>query len=151
MRGLMMGAWLLLLTGCAGFPGQHGDLLELQRDAATAYAAGDYSRSTRDYRVLVDELPQDADMRYRLGNSLAKQGNVEAAIQAYREALVRDAKHAKAWHNLVYLQLQGVGRTVAEMYLHIDRNDPRVAPVAHKAELMMQVFEVPLDNQPQEP
>ncbi len=151
MRGMTMGVLLLLVAGCSGFPGQHGDLLELQRDASTAYAAGDYARSTRDYRVLVHEMPQDADMRYRLGNSLAKQGDVDGAIQAYRETVLRDSKHAKAWHNLIYLQLQGVGRTVAEMYLHIDRNDPRVAPVARKAEGVMQVFEVPLDRQSQEP
>ncbi|WJN61017.1 tetratricopeptide repeat protein [Pseudomonas sp. SO81] len=142
MRGLIICGVLLALTGCAGMPS--GDLLEVQRQANAAYNEGDFARSTRGYRALVEELPQDAEVRYRLGNSLAKQGDVEGAMQAYREAVVRDSKHAKAWHNLIYLQLQGVGHTVAEMYLHINRDDPRVAPVAQKAEAVMQAFDVPL-------
>ena len=137
---------LSLLAGCASLGGTQGDVLELQRSAAAAYAEGDYAQASRNYRQLAETLPNDADLRYRLGNSLAKQGEVDAAIQAYREALVRDSGHAKAWHNLIYLQLQGVGHTVAEMYLHIDRNDPRIAPVATKAEAVLQAFEVPLER-----
>ena len=146
MRCLIIAA-LTLLGGCASLGGSPSDLLELQRGAATAYAEGDYAQASRSYRQVAEALPNDADMRYRLGNSLAKQGEVDAAIQAYREAVVRDSGHAKAWHNLIYLQLQGVGHTVAEMYLHIDRHDPRIAPVATKAEAVMQAFEVPLERQ----
>jgi Flp pilus assembly protein TadD len=148
MRGLIFCGVLLTLAGCAGMPS--GDLLQVQREASTAYNAGDFARATRGYRLLVEEMPQDAEMHYRLGNSLAKQGDVEGAMRAYREAVVRDSKHAKAWHNLIYLQLQGVGHTVAEMYLHINRDDPRVAPVAEKAEAVLQAFDVPLDRQPVE-
>ncbi|MBB1521162.1 tetratricopeptide repeat protein [Aquipseudomonas guryensis] len=145
MRSLMICCLLAALAGCAGFPGERGDLLDRQRQASEAYAAGDYARASLEYRYLSEQLPKDADLRYRLGNSLAQEGEVDGAMQAYREALLRDSKHAKAWHNLIYLQLQGVGQSVAEMYLHIDRNDPRVAPVASKAEAVMRVFEVPLE------
>ena len=146
MRGLIIVA-MLLLGGCGSLGGQHGDLLALQRQAAQAYNDGNYGRSTDAYRELSEALPSDADMRYRLGNSLAKQGDVEGAMAAYREAVLRDSGHAKAWHNLVYLQLQGVGHTVAEMYLHLDRNDPRIAPVADKAEAVLKAFDVPLERQ----
>ena len=145
MRGLICSAVLLALAGCAGLPS--GDLLQVQREAAEAYGAGDFARASRGYRTLAEELPQDAEVRYRLGNSLAKQGDVEGAMRAYREALIRDSHHAKAWHNLIYLQLQGVGQTVAEMYLHINRDDPRVAPVARKAEAVLEAFDVPLKGQ----
>ncbi|WP_068827923.1 tetratricopeptide repeat protein [Pseudomonas sp. BMS12] len=146
MRALIILS-LLLLGGCSGLGGQHGDLLAVQREAAQAYTDGDYARATRDYRELAQALPSDADMRYRLGNSLAKQGDVQGAMAAYREAVLRDSGHAKAWHNLVYLQLQGVGHTVAEMYLHLDRNDPRIAPVASKAEAVLKAFDVPVVQQ----
>ncbi|MDO9323135.1 MAG: hypothetical protein Q7U01_16085 [Pseudomonas sp.] len=146
MRVLILGGMLASLVACASYPGGNTNLLDLQKQASSAYAAADYSTSTRDYRALVEALPQDAEMRYRLGNSLAKERNIDGAIEAYREALMRDAKHAKAWHNLIYLQLQGVGNTVAQMYLHIDRSDPSVAPLVSQAEVVMQVFDVSLDR-----
>ena len=67
----------------------------------------------------------------------------DAAIAAYREALQRDPKHAKAWHNLIFLQLEGVNYSVAEMYKHIDTQDPQIAPIVQKAEAVMDLFDVP--------
>lgn len=150
MRAVMILGMLALLAGCAANSVREGEeLLALQRSAATAYAAQDYAQAAKDYRELAGQLRNDADPQYRLGNTLAKLGQVDEAMAAYHEALLRDPKHAGAWHNLIYLQLQGVGKTVAEMYLHLDRHDPRVQPIAEKAELMLDLFDVP--NPAQEP
>lgn len=145
MRGLIL-VTLVLLSGCASLS-RPGDLIELQRQASAAYAAGDYGRASQGYAELVKQSPKDADLRFRLGNSLAQQGEVEAAMGAYREALLRNPKHAKAWHNLIYLQLQGVGHSVAQMYLSIDRNDPQVAGVVGQAEAMLKLYDIPLQRQ----
>ena len=47
-------------------------------------------------RRLAKAMPADAGVRYQLGNSLARQGDVQGAIDSYREALLRDRQHARA-------------------------------------------------------
>ncbi len=142
MRAVIM-ALVVALSGCSANSVRDGEaLLALQRSAASAYAAGDYVRAAADYQQLGESLRSDPEPYFKRGNALAQVGEIDAAISAYREALLRDPKHARAWHNLVYLQLQGVGKSVAEMYLHLDRNDPRVQPIAHKAERVLEAFDV---------
>ncbi|OEC35691.1 Tetratricopeptide repeat-containing protein [Pseudomonas cuatrocienegasensis] len=143
IRSLTLAGLLLPLAACSQFPLAQPDLLALQKQASSAYAAGDYASASAGFRTLAEAMPQDADVRYRLGNSLAQQKQIDAAIAAYREALQRDPKHAKAWHNLIFLQLEGVNYSVAEMYKHIDTQDPQIAPIVKKAEAVMDLFDVP--------
>ena len=142
IRSLTLAGLLLSLAACSQFPLAQPDLLALQKQASSAYAAGDYASASEGFRTLAEAMPQDADVRYRLGNSLAQQKQIGAAIAAYREALQRDPKHAKAWHNLIFLQLEGVNYSVAEMYKHIDTRDPQIAPIVRKAEAVMDLFDV---------
>jgi Flp pilus assembly protein TadD len=148
IRCLMLCAVLLCLAACSHLPMGQPDLLVLQKQASSAYAAGDYATASAGFRTLARAMPQDADVHYRLGNSLAKQQEIDAAITAYRQALQLDPKHAKAWHNLIFLQLEGVSHSVAEMYKYIDHNDPVVAPIARKAEAVMDIFDVPQQSAP---
>jgi len=142
IRSLTLAGLLLSLAACSQFPLAQPDLLALQKQASSAYAAGDYVTASEGFRTLAEAMPQDADVRYRLGNSLAQQKQIDAAIATYREALQRDPKHAKAWHNLIFLQLEGVNYSVAEMYKHIDTRDPQIAPIVRKAEAVMDLFDV---------
>lgn len=78
---------VLTLTGCATLPSS--DLVELQRQADSAYGAGDYARAKELYGRLAKAMPTDAGVRYQQGNSLARLGDNNGAINSYRDALDR--------------------------------------------------------------
>jgi tetratricopeptide (TPR) repeat protein len=99
----------LLLGACAGMPSQSDPLpglLKLRAEARQAYVDGDLATAQRDYRRLVAAVPQEALYRFRLGNVEARRGHPEAAIKAYRAALLRDPGMARAWHNLSVVRLR---------------------------------------------
>jgi len=81
---------------------QHGDAPQAQKLATTSgvrgaadYRAGDYASAAKAFAQ-----GDDARARYNLGNALAKQGEYEKAIAAYKQALQRDPKMADARANL---------------------------------------------------
>ncbi|HXE66278.1 MAG TPA: VWA domain-containing protein [Rhodanobacteraceae bacterium] len=81
---------------------QHGDAPQAQKLATTSsvrgaadYRAGDYASAAKAFAQ-----GDDARARYNLGNALAKQGEYEKAIAAYKQALQRDPKTADARANL---------------------------------------------------
>jgi tetratricopeptide (TPR) repeat protein len=142
MRGLTVIALSALLSGCAGLGLNSSiDLLELQRQAQQAYADGNYVRASEYYQRLTASMPTDADTRYRLGNSLAREGRHEQAIQTYREALLRDPQHARAWYNLMQLQAQALTLTAMEARRYLDRKDPRARSTLNRAEQLIEVFD----------
>ncbi|MEJ2601884.1 MAG: VWA domain-containing protein [Gammaproteobacteria bacterium] len=61
---------------------------------AARYRAGDYVDSARAFAGL-----DTADAHYNRGNALARQGEYEAAIQAYEQALAEAPEHEDARHN----------------------------------------------------
>jgi Ca-activated chloride channel family protein len=81
---------------------QRGDAAQAQKLATTSgvrgaadYRAGDYANAAKAFAQ-----GDDARARYNLGNALAKQGEYEKAIAAYKQALQRDPKMADARANL---------------------------------------------------
>lgn len=135
MTGILLAG--LLLGGCNTLSLPSGDLVALQEQAERAYGQGDYARSSLLYGQLTKALPTDADMRYRLGNSLARQGQNQAAIDAYREALVRDAQHARAWYNLMQVQTREVVLTAGEAQGHLHAQTPQAQRVLEQAERLL--------------
>jgi len=71
---------------------------QLARDpalrGAAAYRAGDYASASNDLRPL-----PASDAQYNLGNALAKQGDYQAALDAYERALKADPRNADALAN----------------------------------------------------
>jgi tetratricopeptide (TPR) repeat protein len=55
------------------------------RKANKAYEEGDYQQAEILYRTALEADPDNAHIYFNLGNTLAKQGKVEEAIQAYME------------------------------------------------------------------
>jgi tetratricopeptide (TPR) repeat protein len=142
MRGLIIIALSAVLCGCAALGSSNSnDLLELQRQAQQAYADGNYVRASEYYQRLTMSMPSDADTRYRLGNSLAREGRHEQAIQVYREALLRDPQHARAWYNMMQLQAQALTLTAMDARRHLDRKDPRARSTLERAEQLIEVFD----------
>jgi Ca-activated chloride channel family protein len=62
---------------------------------AADYRAGDYAKAAKAFAQ-----GDDARAQYNLGNALAKQGDYDKAIAAYKQALQRDPKLADAKANL---------------------------------------------------
>lgn len=65
MRALALTFILLTLTGCATLAS--GDLVELQRQADSAYGEADYSRASELYARLAQAMPTDAGVRFQRG------------------------------------------------------------------------------------
>lgn len=100
------------------------DLLEIQKQADASYQNNDLAASERDYNILVQELPEIALHWFRLGNIYVRTNRPDAAIQLYREAVLRDPKYANAWFNLSIVQLKQSAYSLNEMLFYVDKNDP---------------------------
>ncbi len=78
--------------------GRAGEAAELFEDpvweASARYRAGDYAASAEAFAAL-----DTVDAAYNRGNALARQGEFEAAIEAYEQALAAEPDHEDARHN----------------------------------------------------
>jgi tetratricopeptide (TPR) repeat protein len=149
MRILSLALASLLLSGCAGLP--QSDLLALQNAANQDYANGRFAEAGEQYRRLAKAMPADAGVRYQLGNSLARQGDVQGAIDSYREALLRDRQHARAWHNLLQVQLREALFTATEMQSTLNPQQPQADRALALGKRLLDVMEQPDRNAEQEP
>ncbi len=100
------------------------DLRELQKSAEEAYLNDDLETSERGYLTLVTELPGIPEHWFRLANIYVRTNRPVAAIDLYREAVLRDPKFAKAWFNLSIVQLKQSAYTLSEMLIYVDKNEP---------------------------
>lgn len=149
MRILSLALASLLLSGCAGLP--QSDLLALQNAANQDYANGRFAEAGEQYRRLAKAMPADAGVRYQLGNSLARQGDVQGAIDSYREALLRDRQHARAWHNLLQVQLREALFTATEMQSTLNPQQPQADRALALGKRLLDVMEQPDRDAEQEP
>lgn len=114
---------LLALAGCTGGGAMHRgaagtegeDLVQVRADAEAAYAAKDWAGSEKQYTLLAQRVPVEAENWFRLGNIYARTNRPDAAIAAYRETLVREPEHRKAWYNLGVLQLRAAAASLEQL------------------------------------
>lgn len=71
----------------------------MRTEADAAYAARDWALAAARLRALADLNPQDAGLRFRLGNALVRAGRLEEAIAAYSDSLRLEPAQPKAQHN----------------------------------------------------
>lgn len=121
---------VLMLAACSA-PGIRNnqedtrtDMFELERQADAAYQKGDLATSEKDYLELVQQIPEEALHWFRLGNIYARTQRPDAAIIAYREAVLRKPPYSKAWYNMGIIQLKQAINTFNEMQVHTDSEDP---------------------------
>jgi tetratricopeptide (TPR) repeat protein len=100
------------------------DLFKLEHEADVAYQKGDLPNSEKDYLELVKKAPEEALHWFRLGNIYARTHRPQAAIIAYREAVVRKPQYSKAWYNMGIIQLREAANTFNQMQVHTDSRDP---------------------------
>lgn len=149
MRILTLVIVSLLLSGCAGLTPK-GNLVAVQKEADQNYASGRFEQASQGYRRLAAAMPNDAGVRYQLGNSLARQGDVRGAVDSYREALVRDPQHARAWHNLLQVQLREALLSAGEMKKTLNPQQPHAPQALQRADRLLQLLDTP-DTAVQEP
>lgn len=118
-----MALWALLLGGCAHGPAVP-DAAGLAARAQTAYQAGRTAEAIADYQILTQNLPTDPLPWFRLGNLYARSGQADAAVHAYREALLRDPRLAPAWHNLGIVRLRQAQAALLETQGLLPASDP---------------------------
>ncbi|MGR8919409.1 MAG: tetratricopeptide repeat protein [Gammaproteobacteria bacterium] len=127
-RGPLAG--LLLLAACSSAPEREDpaaaavDLNAARASADAAYEAGEWREAETHYAALLRAAPQEAGYWFRMGNIYARTERPDQAVQAYREALVRDANNAKAWFNMGVVQLRQAANSFGQMQLHLDETDP---------------------------
>jgi tetratricopeptide (TPR) repeat protein len=109
------------------------DYIQLKKETDEAYFNDDLVASEKGYEILVREAPIGAENWFRLGNIYVRTDRPAAAINLYREALVRDPNYSKAWYNLSIVQLKQTAYSLTEM-LHYTSNDD---PLYNKAKIML--------------
>jgi len=100
------------------------DLFEIQTQANTDYLNDDLQASEKGYQILIQEMPAIALNWFRLGNIYVRTNRPDAAINLYREAVIRDPKYAKAWYNLSVVQLKQTAYSLNEMLIYTEESDP---------------------------
>ena len=118
----------LMLIGCQGTGGnslfESERLVSLKRQAAKAYSENRYADALPLYQKLNEEIPDDAHLWLRTGNTHARLNQPQDALRSYREALKYDSKLGNAWHNMGIIQLRQAANTFTRMVQHIDPDDP---------------------------
>lgn len=95
----------LLMVGCATTDKGSQDIFAVLGKANAAYAREDWLEAETLYRQLAQRVPDDAYAFFRLGNVYGRQSRWDEAVDAYYEALRRDAGMAKAYHNLAVIHM----------------------------------------------
>jgi len=102
----------------------NSDMFKLEHDADAAYQKGDLVTSETDYLELVKKIPEESLHWFRLGNIYARTHRPDAAIVAYREAVLRNPQNSKAWYNMGIIQLREAANTFNQMQVHTESKDP---------------------------
>ena len=100
------------------------NIIEVQKRANEAYEKEDWKTAETEYQYLTQQTKGEAEPWFRLGNIYARTDRLDAAVTAYREALVRDSKNSKTWHNLGIVQLRQATNTFIEMLQYTKDDDP---------------------------
>ncbi len=100
------------------------DFFVLKKETDEAYINDDLITSEKGYEILVREMPIVAENWFRLANIYVRTNRPAAAIDLYREALVRDPKYSKAWYNLSIVQLKQTAYSLSEMLNYTSSDDP---------------------------
>jgi Flp pilus assembly protein TadD len=107
-------AAVLLSYLAAPVTAKEGDPLDQAVAARQAYEEGQWDKARELYARLAKLLPDDADIRFRLGNVNARLGRLDEAADLYKEVLERQPAFPKAWHNLALVRLQQAMDSLAE-------------------------------------
>ncbi len=119
---------LLALSACEQSPtkpdeGPLTNLAEVYALAAKAYEAQNWAESEKHYATLTQQAPGEAEPWFKLGNIYARTFRADRALQSYRETLVREPLHKRAWHNMGIVQLREAANSFSELQQLVEPED----------------------------
>lgn len=127
-RLVVLVGFLLAALGCEQTPTKPDappiNLAEVYSLAAKAYAEQDWEGSEKHYATLTRKAPEEAEPWFKLGNIYARTQRPALAIQYYRETVVRDSQHIKAWHNMAIIQLRVARQSFVELEMLVKPDNP---------------------------
>ena len=105
------------------------DIFVLSARAREAYQQSRWIEAVALYQRVVEQVPNDADAWFRLGNTYAQQGNLLRAINAYERSLQNNHEQPKAWFNLSIAYLLNAQSAMRSAYQGMRPNDPARAMI----------------------
>jgi len=121
IRSILLITCLILLSSCAATTAKK--LPEQKNQAMVAYEQGRYREAADIFTRLVEDIPKDADLWFRLGNARAHSGQPQLAIEAYENALLRNPELSKAWFNMGTIYLQQALKAFIDIQQHVGPDD----------------------------
>jgi tetratricopeptide (TPR) repeat protein len=144
MRSVWVAAALALLAGgCASTSEEQAKLLG--DDGVFLFQRGAYDPARESFQAALELVPEDANLRYNIGQCYERQGNLDRADQLYRECLQKDPGHGEGRQALAVLMVRRGRRDeavrLAEEWL--TRQPKRAAPYALDGWLWHQAGDLP--------
>jgi Flp pilus assembly protein TadD len=142
---------LLALAGCAasapalkGPPErQLSNVLDLQKKADAAYHGGSVAEAVQDYTQLTQLIPEEPNYWFMLGNALVKAQEPDQAVLAYDQAIIRNPRHTRAWHNLGVIRLRQAQAAFVSSAETANAGDPIKQNSRRVANALERVSDVP--------
>jgi Flp pilus assembly protein TadD len=100
------------------------EIAEISKTAQVAYQNEDWKTAEIAYKKLTEKIPAEPEPWFRLGNIYARTERLDAAVAAYKNALARNPKSSKIWHNLGIVHLRQATNTFIEMLEYTKEDDP---------------------------
>lgn len=155
--GLLM---LVLLSACATTPntpatsqssefnksGQKADVFNLVAKADTAYNEGRWLEAEQAYLQLTSQVPDDYYAWFRLANVQLRQGRIDNAVVAYKQAAKRNPNQPKAFYNLATAHLFEALASLHQAKQRMRPGDPGLRVVAIRIHQLEQLIHQPLDE-----
>jgi tetratricopeptide (TPR) repeat protein len=140
---------LILLLPALALPAACGDgnrvkkneLMQLQAEAARAYAAEDWRAAERYLKLLTERVPGEGEILFRLGNVYARTHRPDEAVAAYKEALLRQNVKSKSWHNMGIVHLRQAANAFTRMLADISPEDPLFQRAAALNEAVLNILD----------
>ena len=125
----------ITLGGCA-----RPDLKGKRREAYRLYQDKEYAAAAQEFEVLVEHIPRDAELWFRLGNSYTRSKQPQRAISAYENAIMRDPRLTRAWYNKGIVHLQQGLKTFVDMPEYVDAADPVARRGIQKRDQLLEIL-----------
>ncbi|MCG8378022.1 MAG: tetratricopeptide repeat protein [Proteobacteria bacterium] len=100
------------------------ELVSLRQKADSYYHNADWPNAITHYVELIQQVPKDAEIWFRLGNAHARLDQTSSALQAYQRAINLNPSNSKAWHNMGIIQLKLATNTFVNMKNYSNAGDP---------------------------